>query len=103
MIDLDTIETAASRHAGDPAWAGAAIAYRTHVTPEVVLELVSTIREREAALAGVQSRMGGVLVVQAGLVGALNYALLNLRGEERDVDGVEHKARLALAAAEVVL
>jgi hypothetical protein len=34
------------------------------------------------------------------LVKALEYALLHLRGEERDVDGVEHKARAALAAAE---
>jgi len=37
----------------------------------------------------------------ATLVEALQYALLHLRGEEHDLDGVERKARAALAAAGV--
>lgn len=71
--------------------------------PAAVQEMIDLIRKQEAALTGAQARIGGLLLVQAGLVDALNYALFHLHGEERDVDGVEHKARLALSAAGVVL
>lgn len=80
MIDLDKIEEAAKRHSGDISWAGAAIAYATYVTPDAVVELIDRIRKQEAALAGVQARIGGLLLVQAGLVEALQEGAEYLEG-----------------------
>lgn len=56
MIDIDKIEEAAKRHGNDADWQGAAIAYETHVTPSVVLEMVSLIRLQEAGLNAEQAR-----------------------------------------------
>lgn len=80
--------------------------------PAAVLEMVDLIRKQEAALAGVQARIGGLMLAQAGLVEALKEGAEYLEGVAKKTtsnavwahcDSIAGDMRKAIAAAGVTL